>query len=391
MENYKFSSYNKPRELLLPHPSKTKITNHKKGIKFRIISSATKNGLQYNSSLPNIHKASITDNDDRKDLIERLQSKIKYLSDEIKSKNGKIDEMNKFINSIKQNNDLSAAFLIKSQEQMIITLTEQNNLLRKEIKENNYKYAQKTNELLSTIAHLKDKKIPLSNDKNILTYHLIESFSLISSNEHSLLHLPLKFVSDDEVNINKYILSLYLKSSNTTRLFDYLSKENFSFDDFIDLIYKTISKYHWKTSQDHFNLTRLIVELSNNRGELSKEILRRNIQAMLLQSISSATPSFSISTQKIDNIITAVNAYDIFHTNLISVSSLKNILSREEIDEDIILYLVSTIKEKTLNEDESIFAIRIDEIESLLSHSEIHEEVIQNFVNSIFKTAINDN
>ena len=86
-----------------------------------------------------------------------------------------------------------------------------------------------------------------------------------------------------------------------------------------------------------------------------------------------------------------MNAYDIFHTNLISVSSLKNILSREEIDEEIIFYLISTIKEKTLNEDESIFAIKIDEIESLLSHSEIHEEVIQNFVNSIFKTAINDN
>ena len=112
---------------------------------------------------------------------------------------------------------------------------------------------------------------------------------------------------------------------------------------------------------------------------------------MLTQSIASSTPTFTISTQKIDNIITSVNAYDIFHTNLISVSSLKNILSREEIDEEIIFYLISTIKEKTLNEDESIFAIKIDEIESLLSHSEIHEEVIQNFVNSIFKTAINDN
>ena len=391
MENYKFSSYNKSRELLLPHPSKTKINSHKKGIKFRIISSATKNGLQYNSSLPNIHKATITDTDDRKDLIERLQSKIKFLSDEIKNKNGKIDEMNKFISSIKQNNDLSAAFLIKSQEQMIITLTEQNNLLRKEIKENNYKYAQKTNELLSTISQLKGKKIPFSNENTIFSYHHIESFSLLSLNEHNIIHLPHKFISDEEVNMNKYILSLYLKESNTTSLFEYLSKETFSYDEFIDLIYKTISKYHWKTSQDHFDLTRLIVELSNNKGQLSKEILISNIQSMLTQSIASSTPTFTISTQKIDNIITSVNAYDIFHTNLISVSSLKNILSREEIDKEIIFYLISTIKEKTLNEDESIFAIKIDEIESLLSHSEIHEEVIQNFVNSIFKTAINDN
>ena len=341
--------------------------------------------------MPNIHKATITDTDDRKDLIERLQSKIKFLSDEIKNKNGKIDEMNKFISSIKQNNDLSAAFLIKSQEQMIITLTEQNNLLRKEIKENNYKYAQKTNELLSTISQLKGKKIPFSNENTIFSYHHIESFSLLSLNEHNIIHLPHKFISDEEVNMNKYILSLYLKESNTTSLFEYLSKETFSYDEFIDLIYKTISKYHWKTSQDHFDLTRLIVELSNNKGQLSKEILISNIQSMLTQSIASSTPTLTISTQKIDNIITSVNAYDIFHTNLISVSSLKNILSREEIDEEIIFYLISTIKEKTLNEDESIFAIKIDEIESLLSHSEIHEEVIQNFVNSIFKTAINDN
>ena len=145
------------------------------------------------------------------------------MSDEIKNKNGKIDEMNRFISNIKQNNDLSAAFLIKSQEQMIITLTEQNNLLRKEIKENNYKYAQKTNELMSQIANLKGKKYQIVEDSN-LSYHLIESFTLNSDKENSIITFPVKFVSEDEVNLHKFILSIYLKANNTTNVFDYLSK-----------------------------------------------------------------------------------------------------------------------------------------------------------------------
>ena len=47
--------------------------------------------------------------------------------------------MNRLFNDIKQNNDLSAVFLIKSQEKMISTLTEQNTMLREEIK----KYKEK--------------------------------------------------------------------------------------------------------------------------------------------------------------------------------------------------------------------------------------------------------
>lgn len=157
---YNYQVYTKPRDFILPKPhyhskhniivneSNCFLSNSKKSYKYRIVS----NGLHSNSSLPDIHKVSLTENNERKEIIDKLKNRIIVLTEEIKRKNGKIEEMNRLFNDIKQNNDLSAVFLIKSQEKMISTLTEQNTMLREEIKKYKEKqeiYKQKKNELLT--------------------------------------------------------------------------------------------------------------------------------------------------------------------------------------------------------------------------------------------------
>ena len=409
---YNYQVYTKPRDFILPKPhyhskhniivneSNCFLSNSKKSYKYRIVS----NGLHSNSSLPDIHKVSLTENNERKEIIDKLKNRIIVLTEEIKRKNGKIEEMNRLFNDIKQNNDLSAVFLIKSQEKMISTLTEQNTMLREEIKKYKEKqeiYKQKKNELLYQIDEIKSKKkkrlSSFSNCSLQSNYSLtiegvvkekVEEPVLMTEVKIKQMKLPLRLSSEDETQVHQYILGLYLQKSKPKKLFDYLSLNTFSFDEFIDLIYKTISKHHWKTSQDHFDMTRLIIELSNDNGGFSKQLLLNNLKDALLDEEHSEMPSFDFDIRKVNDIMETIKAHDIYKTNTIPVYMLMKIFDKEEIDDELFMYLITKIKKETMHEDEFIFSVNYSKIGVILSKKEEEEIIVHNFVNNIFKKAL---
>ncbi len=83
-----------------------------------------------------------------------------------------------------------------------------------------------------------------------------------------------------------------------------------------------------------------------------------------------------------------IKAHDIYKTNTIPVYMLMKIFDKEEIDDELFMYLITKIKKETMNEDEFIFSVNYSKIGVILSKKEEEEIIVHNFVNNIFKKAL---
>lgn len=420
-KNYNFQVYAKPHDFNLPKPKRVNkpsiivnegncFLNNNKYKKYRII-----NGLTTDSSLPDIRKITITETNN-KDSIQKLKNKIDALTDDLKRKNQKIDELNTYIRDIKSSNDISAVFLIKSQEKMIKVLTEQNEYLGEEItkyKEKIYNYKRRINELIYQIDQMNQNNcqkqptdenfkiereisviyIPSKKKENTMLFITENKFNI--DNNHIQVINPLKLIRDEEKSVKKYILGLYLQMSNKDIINEYLSDNNneFNYETFVDLIFKSISQYHWKSSQDHYDLIVLIFELSHHNGAFSKSFLQKNLSSLMGSCPSTETSLPSLTSIQISSLTSNIANFDIYKTGTVPVSALKDLFDNLEIPELLFYSLLTKLKLYSISahDDEPIFSINYHNISIFVGNEEQEEnmKLARSFVDSIFKTVLN--
>lgn len=422
-KNYNFQVYARPHDFTLPKPKSLNkpsiivnedncFLNNKKYKKYRII-----NRLTANPSLPDIRKITITETNNQ-DSIQKLKNKVDALTNDLKRKNQKIDELNTYIKDIKSSSDISAVFLIKSQEKMIKVLTEQNEYLGEEIgkyREKIYNYKKRINELMCQIKEMNQNNYQkISIDENIkiekeisVTYIPSKKKEIISNTllliteyqfnincNHIQVINPLGLIRDEEKLLKKCILGLYLQTSNKDIINDYLSDNNneFNFETFVDLIFKSISQYHWKSSQDHFDIILLIFELSHNNGYFSKSLLQKNLSSLMRTCPSTETSLLSLTSRQISSLTSNILYFDIYNTGTVPALSLKDLFDKLEIPESLFYSLLTKLKLYSISahDDEPIFSINYHNISVFIGNEEKEEnmKLARSFVDSIFKTAL---